>query len=95
MNPANIGYLPAIVKKELAAGRACVITGGMCANAKSQADYDRIFPRMKGMFGEVVGWKDGTAMIATRSGNDLPVWVRDVIDKHIWEAEEMERWKAA
>lgn len=90
INPANIGYLPALVLKELAMGRSCEITGGLVATIKTHEDYKTREYRLMGKFGEVVARRqDGTALIATRSP---PEWAEKKIHSIIWDCEEMARW---
>jgi len=90
INEANVGYLPAMVLKEIKAGRKCEITGGLCRDVKTLEEYNRLLPQMGGKFGEIIQWKsDRTAMIATRA---MPAWAVRVLELHIYEAQEMERW---
>lgn len=90
INEANIGYLPAVVLKEIKAGRKCEMTGGLCRSVKNMDDYNRLLPMMRGKFGEIIQWKaDRTAMIATRV---IPTWAIDVLEKELPKCEEMERW---
>lgn len=90
MNEANIGYLPAIVRKEVLGGRKCEITGGVCRSITNMDDYNRVLHQMRGKFGEIIQWKaDRTALIATRP---MPVWAIDNLEKHIYESDEMARW---
>jgi hypothetical protein len=92
LNPANYGYLPAIVIKELQAGRTVEITGGLFAIITSMDDYHTRKYRLIGKFGEIIGWANSNkkALVATRSP---PPWAEAIIHKHIWEAEEMFRWQ--
>lgn len=89
-NESNHGYLPAMVKKEILAGRKCEITGGVCRHLETMDDYNRVLPQMRGKFGEIIQWKaDRTALIATRP---LPMWAIEVMERHLEEADEMARW---
>lgn len=90
LNPANTGYLLAIVWKEISSGRACEIIGGLNITVNSKDDYERKLGQMRGLFGEIIKWKsNGETMIATRR---MPEWACNILEAHIWEAEEMERW---
>ena len=90
-NEKNVGPLFAIILKEISAGRPVEVTGGILLHVTTMDDYERNRSRISGLFGEVIQWKsDRTALIATRK---MPGWVARVIENHIWEAPEMERWK--
>lgn len=89
INPANIGYLPAIILKELEAGRKCEVSGSIVARISTKKDYDDRKYRLIGKFGELSYWKEGVAMIFTR---DPPDWAKRVIDDHIYDCDEMYRW---
>jgi hypothetical protein len=90
INEANIGYLPAMVLKEIKAGRKCELTGGVYLHVKDMAEYTRVLSKLRGKFGEVIQWKaDRTALIATRA---MPVWAIDAMEKELPKCEEMERW---
>lgn len=88
---ANIGYLPAIVYKELLAGRTVDITGGLLMRLTSLDEYQERKPRLHGKFGEVISWTPGgtKALIATRPP---PQWAEQKIHETIWECESMQRW---
>jgi len=92
-NKANMGYIPAIVLKEIAAGREIEITGGAYAVIKNRKDYDDRKYRLIGLFGEIIGWKGKTTMIATRSISDCPEWVKEMVDQHSWDHPMMFRWQ--
>lgn len=90
INDMNIGYLPAIVLKEIKAGRKCEIVGGLCRDVNTMDDYRRLRERMQGKFAEIIGWKkDRTAQIATRN---MPKWAIDALEKALETCPEMERW---
>ncbi len=90
INPANIGYLPGVVYKELSAGRKCEVTGSMMAFFENMGDYKNRKNRLIGKFGEVVSrTPSGVALIATRVP---PPWAEKKIDEVIWDCDEMLRW---
>lgn len=90
INEMNIGYLPAIVLKEIKAGRKCEIVGGLCRDVRNMEDYNRLLPMMRGKFAEVIGWKkDKTAQIATRN---IPGWAVNALETALATCPEMERW---
>ena len=89
----NVGYLPAIVMKEILAGRECEITGGLCTSIKTIEDYQRYRKRLRGKFGEIIQWTPSRrALIATRVP---PAWAIDIIEEVIWNAPVMVRWQEA
>lgn len=91
INEANVGYLPAIILKELKANRPCEVTGAIVATIKTMEDYEQRKYRLIGLFGEIIQWRsDRTALIATRK---MPKWAAEFVHAHINEAPEMERWK--
>ena len=93
INPANVGYLPGMILKEIAAGRSVEITGSIVATIKTRSDYESRRDRLIGKFGEVVHRnKDGIALIATR---DLPEWACILVHEKIWDCDEMLRWKVS
>lgn len=90
-NPANHGYLPGMVLKELKSGRSVEITGSLVATIKTHSDYESRKDRLIGKFGEVVARnKDGIALIATR---EMPEWACILVHEKIWDCDEMLRWK--
>jgi hypothetical protein len=90
VNPANVGYLPAIVLKEIRAGRKCEITGGVCVTIDGEEEYTRRRIYLLGRFGEIVNRRsDHGAMIATRNP---PPWAAEKIHQVIWDCPEMIRW---
>ena len=90
LNEANVGYLPAVVLKEIKAGRKCDVTGGVCRVILNMEEYEHVLSQLRGKFGEVIQWKtDRTALIATRQ---IPSWAIEVLEHHIYEADEMARW---
>lgn len=90
LSEANVGYLPAIVMKELLAGRECEITGGLCTSIKNLEDYQRQKPKLSGKFGEIIQWTPTKrALIATRVP---PSWAVEMLEKVIWDAPAMFRW---
>lgn len=93
-NKANMGYIPAIILKEISSGREVEVVGGAYANIRNRQDYQNKKERLKGLFGEIVGWKGKTTMIATRSISDCPEWVREMIDQSAWDHPMMFRWQA-
>lgn len=91
MNEANVGYLPAMILKEIKAGRSCEITGGIVAYIGKIEDYEQRKDRLLGKFGEIIQWTEHRkALIATRP---MPSWAIKILDAHINEAPEMERWR--
>jgi len=90
INEANVGYLPAIVMKEILAGRTCEITGGLYTNIKTIEYYKRNKERLSGRFGEIIQWTPGKkALIATRN---TPKWAAELFEKVVWDAPVMFRW---
>lgn len=93
INPANIGYLPGIILKELRAGHQVEIVGSVCTTIKNNDDYERNKDRVIGKFGEVWMWgRDGVTKVATR---DPPPWAKRRIHEMIWDCPEMLRWEAS
>lgn len=92
-NQANIGYIPAIVIKEVSVGRQAEIVGAVYLNIKTREEYDKHKKELIGLFGEVIGWKGNTIQIATRALSDCPMWVREMVDRHAWDCKEMFRWQ--
>lgn len=91
ISEANTGYLPAIVMKEILAGRECEITGGVCTTIKNVEDYKRQKPKIVGKFGEIIQWTPSRrALIATRVP---PGWAVELLEKVIWDAPAMFRWQ--
>ena len=90
---ANMGYIPAIVIKELSAGRQIEVVGSVYANIRTREDYEKHRHDLIGLFGEIRGWKGNVAMVATRSLSDCPMWVREMVDEHVWDRPEMFRWQ--
>lgn len=89
-NPANIGYLPGMVLKELKSGRSVEVTGGIVATIKTREDYETRRNRLMGKFGEVINRnRDGIALIATR---EMPEWACLMVHEKIWNCDEMLRW---
>ena len=90
-NPANHGYLPGLILKELAANRSVEITGSLVATIKTRTDYETRRYRLIGRFGEVIKRNsDGIALIATR---EIPEWACLKVHEVIWDCDEMLRWK--
>lgn len=93
-NKANMGYIPAIVVKELSVGHKVEIVGAVYININSNDDYHRRKNELTGLFGEIISWrKDGVTQIATRCISDCPPWVREMIDQFAWDHPMMFRWK--
>jgi hypothetical protein len=91
INEANVGYLLAIVMKEILSGRTCEITGGVCVDIKTMEDYRRNRERLAGRFGEIIQWTPGKkALIATRNP---PKWAAELFEKVVWDAPIMARWE--
>jgi hypothetical protein len=91
INLANVGYLPGMILKEIAAGRSVEVTGSLLATIKTRADYETRKYRLIGKFGEVVARnKDGVALIATR---EMPEWACLKMHEVVWDCDEMLRWK--
>lgn len=91
LSEANVGYLPAIVMKEIAAGRECEITGGLCVTIKTVEDYNHYRDRIRGKFGEVIHWTPTKrALVATRVP---PSWAIELLEKVIWDSPAMFRWE--
>ena len=89
INPANIGYLPGVILKEISAGRTCEITGSVVTKIENINDYNKNHERLIGKFGEVINRKS-KSLIATR---DPPMWAKEKIHEFIWDCEEMMRWE--
>ena len=90
INPANIGYLPGIILKEIRAGHTIELTGSVLATIRNREDYEKKKDRIIGKFGEVIQWTPtGKTFIATR---DPPSWAREKIHEVIWDCPEMIRW---
>jgi hypothetical protein len=93
INLANVGYLPGMILKEIAAGRSVEVTGSLLATIKTRSDYEDRKYRLIGRFGEVVNRnKDDVALIATR---EMPEWACLLVHEKIWDCDEMLRWKVS
>ena len=93
INPANVGYLPGVVYKELTSARSCEITGGILLHIDNFQDYNQKKGKLVGKFGEVVSrTPSNVALIATRPP---PPWAEKKIDEVIWDCDEMMRWEVS
>ncbi len=91
LNPANVGYLPGLILKELKAGRIVEVTGSVFAIIKDRSDYEDRKHRLIGKFGETINRKrNGVVQIATR---EMPEWAAIKMHEVVWDCDEMLRWK--
>jgi hypothetical protein len=91
LNPANVGYLPGLIIRELKAGRTVEVTGSIFAIIKDRSDYKDRKYRLIGKFGEAINRKrNGVVQIATR---EMPEWAAIKMHEVVWDCDEMLRWQ--
>lgn len=86
----DIGYLPAMVYREVAAGRKCEITGSICKNISTMDEYTKFLPQLRGKFGETI--PSSTTGIASFATRVIPEWAIEAMEVSILTCPEMRRW---